>query len=368
MEKVDTDDNKDLANKNDIRIKGIIKSVLFFTIAFIILFIISKVYTNIIAKDNRMTSYKYRSTSKAILQNEDKYDTLVVGDSLTYTAVSPLDMWKEYGFTGYALSSPGEVIEESYNDLKDILKKQSPKVVAIETNVIFKDNGFIGNVNDVVNEKQNDLIPALKYHDIWKPLFIVDKYKDYTYEGYNIQDRVANCSNINNIKKSDKKANVNKINKYYLDKMVDICKERGCKVVLLSLPKQTKAYGSDASQYEEYNFLKDYAKEKDIDIYNMNILWYEKKFDIDWSKHCCDTDEDIASANGGEHLNAIGAKIASKDIGKYLSSEYELKDHRQDDNYKKWHEKYDTFNKEREKVVKEMQKVINTKEATDKNN
>jgi len=344
----------------NINIKGLARSVLFFAIMFLVLFFISKLYNKKVHDDYHIVQERYQAVVEAENAKENSYEVLVVGDSVSNAGVSPLDMWNESGFTGYTYATYGQVIEESYYNLKTLFEKQSPKVVMLESNVIFKNKGYVTNGQDTFNEVQNYYLPALKYHDIWKPLLTDKRYDGGFYKGFDMRDRITECQNRDYMVKTDSTTKICPSNKSYLDKIVDLCKEKNSKLCLLSLPAQAKPFGSVATKYEEYNCLREYARDKKIDIINMNKMWLDKKFDIDWTISCADSPEDIKDPKNhlGEHLNSIGSKTVSCVLAKEISNKYNLEDHRKDDKYKQWVDEYNEYNKKRNLVVENMKKNI----------
>ena len=64
-------------------------------------------------------------------------DVAILGDSESYTLVSTYQLWKEAGIASYIGGQSGQWIGESYFSLKKILKRQSPKVLILETNEFF---------------------------------------------------------------------------------------------------------------------------------------------------------------------------------------------------------------------------------------
>ena len=77
---------------------------------------------------------------------EQTIDVLVAGDSESYTSVSPMDLWEKTGIAAYDCGQPGQRIQETYYILKTAFKTQSPKLVLFETNTMFRDPGFLKNV------------------------------------------------------------------------------------------------------------------------------------------------------------------------------------------------------------------------------
>jgi len=317
--------------------------------------IVSKYYSSKVYADSKIVADRYQAIVEAQNSKENTIDALVVGDSICNAGVSPFDMWNEKGFTSYTYASFGQVIEESYYNLKDIFKKQSPKVVLLESNIIFKDKGYVGNAQDMVNETQNNYVPAIKFHDIWKKLLSNEKNKKTFYKGFDMRDKVTYSENRDYMKETKKIAKVSKNNKIFLDNIEKLCRENNCKLCLLALPRQAKAFGSSAKKYEEYNYLNKYAKEKGLDVIDLNIMCMEKKLDIDWTKQCSDSQEDVKYNDGlGEHLNTLGASIVSKTLAKELSDRYDLKDHKKDEKYKEWVNDYEEYKDLKSKTIKKM--------------
>jgi len=359
-------DDKNISKKRlDIRWKGLFKSVLFFAILIGLLAVLSKVYKKKIYSDMDCVSYRYTNVVTANLEKENSYDVLISGDSISYSGISPLDMWEQQGITGRLVSSPGQEIQETYGVIEEIFKKQSPKVVVIESNVIFKNGGYFGNSQRAVRETINECFPSIKYHNsIWKNVVYKKKNNNKYYKGYEmVKQKTQVKINVEDyMKKTDKAATINPVNKLYLNKIVNLCKEKGCKVCILTLPTRVRPSGSTASKYEEYNCLKKYTEEKDIEMINMNKMCLDNEMTINWEECCGDDIKKVSEL--GEHLNITGAKIASDALGKFLLQTYSLKDHRSEEAYKDWSDEFKKFDDTRKKVSKNM--VVTDKETVQK--
>ena len=77
--------------------------------------------------------------SKTKLVNEQKtsIDCVFLGDSQGWSTYSPIQLYKEHGFTSLNLCTPGQFMYDTYVLLKNTYKKQKPKLVVIDANMMF---------------------------------------------------------------------------------------------------------------------------------------------------------------------------------------------------------------------------------------
>ena len=92
------------------------------------------------AKSKTQTENGNQNKNAAGIRKESKntIDVLVAGDSLSYSSVSPLGLWNQYGITSYVCGQPGQMLSETYETLKLAFKTQKPRLVLFETNVLFR--------------------------------------------------------------------------------------------------------------------------------------------------------------------------------------------------------------------------------------
>lgn len=68
---------------------------------------------------------------------KDTLDVFIVGNSDAYSGFSPMEMWKNYGFTSYISGTGKQLIGESVRAVENCLKTQKPKVVILETDQLY---------------------------------------------------------------------------------------------------------------------------------------------------------------------------------------------------------------------------------------
>jgi hypothetical protein len=118
----------------------------------------------------------------------------------------------------------------------------------------------------------------------------------------------------------------------YLDKITALCKEKGIKLVLMKAPTIYPVWYDEWEQQIE-----DYAKENEL-MY-VNFLEMTDDIGIDWSEDTYDA---------GLHLNVSGAEKLSVFFGNILREEYNLKDHRNDEELAVvWKKKEEAYEKEK---------------------
>lgn len=275
--------------------------------------------------------------SKTIF-NEDKntVDFLVIGNSETYTTISPMEIFNEYGYTGFVSAIPSMKIQDVYYNLEDIYKVQKPKVVLLEVDTTFRYYGANTKHLQMVAEGWlKRIFPIFGNHNRWKNIIngYLHGYDDLITErdplkGYNYRTRIKKIKPKEWMKDTQEVAEMRKINKMYLKKITKICKENGTQLVLYSAPAPKNW------NYKKHNAIQKYADENGLAYVDMNLA--VDKLGIDWSQDAWDN---------GDHLNFTGAMKTTKYMGEYLHNNCNLEDHRGDSKYDSWTNSWDEYQK-----------------------
>lgn len=278
-----------------------------------------------------------------------KNDVLFVGDCELYENFSPIALWEEYGITSYIRGSAQQLIWQSYYLLEDSLRKETPEVLVFnvlalkynepqreEYNRMTIDGmqwskSKIGSIQASMTQDEQLLdyvFPLLRYHSRITQLTQSDfkyyfKKRKVTHNGYYMRVDVAPVtSEIEDIPPKSYEFGENAWN--YMNKIVELCEKEGIKLILVKAPSLSPVW------YDEYEAqIVEYAKEKNLPY--INYLKLVDEIGIDFSKDTYDE---------GLHMNLSGAEKLSNHLGKVLSQEYGLTDHRKDKKLQKvWADK-----------------------------
>ena len=67
----------------------------------------------------------------------DSIDTVFIGNSEIYRAISPVDLFHQTGITSAIAGRPNKQLSEVPGDIRDILRYQNPKTIVLETDCMF---------------------------------------------------------------------------------------------------------------------------------------------------------------------------------------------------------------------------------------
>lgn len=252
---------------------------------------------------------------------ENSLDVLFFGHSGVYSAISPMELYKEYGFTSYACSQPLQMPWESSRWLKALLNEQSPRVVVFEVDHLFYDRDVTVARNSIENEFYN-LFPVFRNHANWKNRLGGRKKRARSVvKGYYYTTKVKAYTGNRQLQKTDRVYKIGKRHMQALEEVYSMCSERGIKLMLLEIPSVI------LWDYSRFNAVSAYASKRGLDFIDLNQRLEQLGFD--WKTDTRDK---------GDHLNYSGAKKVSGYVGKYLKDRYSLPDRREDAAYASWKE------------------------------
>lgn len=273
----------------------------FLLILVLILSITGMVLTPSFLERHGLFTSSLQSCSGLMQQPDNTIDVLVTGDSESYTSISPMELWKNYGITSYVAGKPGAKISETKDILEVALRHQRPKVVLLETNNLFRYRASDSDAQtSELAEAVYRVFPSLKYHDVWKNI-LFDRNKK-TFMGFKLNATIAPYTG----RRVGKTVTGNRITPatlQYLDDIQKMCKKSGARLILYSAPSP-KCYTAKKTR-----LLKKLCAKRDLTYINLNSR--EKYLGINWY-----TD----TRDHGDHLNTAGALKVSDYMGGYLRS------------------------------------------------
>lgn len=258
---------------------------------------------------------------------EKTIDYLVIGDSLAYSSISPMQIFKKQGYTGYNLGKPGQYFQNGFYSLTEALEEQKPKIVFVEANSIFRERNVKSGIEQTIGILTQTILPVFENHNQWKNLLKNEGYDSRTkkketndlLKGFKINEKVKGNAGKENLTKTEEKKKIPILSRYYLDKLVELSQERSFDLVFYSAPSPKNW------TYALHNSIEEYTKANNIEYLDFNLA--KKELKIDWLKDTYDR---------GDHLNLSGATKVTHNIGRYLYNLGTLVDHRNDQAYKNW--------------------------------
>ena len=285
-----------------------------------------------------------RNKSMVELENEpaDTIDVLVIGDSESYTTVSPMEIWDKEGIPSYVGGQTGQKIQESYYMLKKALKTQKPKVVAIETNMIFRPQSAVRGIKETLVQTMLYYFPVFRLHNSWKAWVTgEDKRSQTFYKGFVLRDVVEAYTGGSYMKKTAKTERMSRITRFMMDQIVGLCRKNNIQLFLYSAPSP-KNYS-----FRKHNTMEAYARENGLKYLDLNLKI--KELDINWSEDSLDK---------GDHLNILGAVKVSDYLGRYLKKEYHLKSRKSESTYRSWNESLIQYREAAQNAEKQAKKKV----------
>jgi hypothetical protein len=289
-------------------------------------------------------------------ENKD-YDVVFVGDCEVYENFSPITLWQEYGINSYIRGSAEQYIFQSYYMLEDTLRYTTPDVVIFNVQSIHFNEAQSEAYNRMTLEgmewssskvdaimasmKEEEqfldyVFPILRYHSRWNELTVDDfKYmfakKKVSHNGYYMRVDVKPVETIPAARPlADYSFGDNAWK--YMHMMTELCKEKGIDLVLIKAPSIYPYW------YEEWDAqIKEYADENDLKY--INFLELTEEIGIDYSTDTYDA---------GLHMNLSGAEKLSRYLGEVLREEFDVEDHRGEEEWESiWKDKIEFYEAEK---------------------
>ena len=301
----------------------LLRTTAFLSLLLVLLLAGSRVF---MPKDNKSEFGMDLVSANGILgERNDSIDVLIVGDSESYSSFSPMNLWEAHGFTSYVCGTAAQPLYDSYRFIGQALERQSPSVVILETNAIFREKRAENYVSSLIQSN----FSLFQYHNRWKNMTARDLYGsvDYTwtddYKGYIYDKQVNPASTKGYMAPTDRVQKIPDLNLLCLQQIMRLCRDNGAELVLVSTPSPVNW------NYARHNAIEEFAQENGLLYLDMNL--HCEEIGINWDKDTRDM---------GDHLNVSGAKKTTEYFGMYLKERFSLPDHRSDSTYRSWKDSY----------------------------
>lgn len=252
-----------------------------------------------------------QSKTKLVEEQTTSIDCVFLGDSQGWSTYSPIQMYKEHGFTSLNLCTPGQFMYDTYVLLKNTYKKQKPKLVVIDANMMFS---FLNPLKFILLKN----FPIFHYHniDINK---ISEEY--FARKGFNEYEGVVGYTGSLDYMNFEERNTLSTQAMQYLDKMNQLCKEHDSKLLLVNTVSPL------VWSNVRHEIIQKWCNDNDVNYVDYNTSEQLDAIDFDFNNDFRD---------GGDHVNLNGSKKICENLGNFIQQNYVLEDHRKDSSYQEW--------------------------------
>lgn len=302
-----------------------IQCVGFLMCLLVVLLLLSKLMNPIKRKMETQVDVRDYGYVQACKEQDNTIDLIVIGDSESLTMLSTAKLWNEKGISSFIAGKSGELISETYFNLLELYKTQNPKLVIVETDAALKPFSLVATVNNTLMDGANYLFPIFRYHGLWKSKMDPQVADENHFRGFYIRNAIDGVEPGNYMAGEGEGASLPAGNEFYLDKILELCKEHNSEVLLVSAPSVLNC------NYDTHMQMQKYADAREVSYIDMNLLLDE--IGLDWSVHTMDK---------GDHINYEGTIVVTNYMLDYLER-YSLPDHRGEPSYAHVQKAYDDF-------------------------
>lgn len=252
-----------------------------------------------------------QSKTKLVNEQTTAIDCVFLGDSQGWSTYSPIQLYKEHGFTSLNLCTPGQFMYDTYVLLKNTYKKQKPKLVVIDANMMFS---FLNPLKFILMEN----FPIFHYHNI-DTNKISEEY--FARKGFNEYEGVVGYAGSLDYMESGERNTLSKQAIQYLDKINQLCKENESQMLLVNTVSPL------VWSNVRHEIIQKWCDDNDVNYVDYNTSEQLGAIDFDFSNDFRD---------GGDHVNLNGSRKICENLGNYIKQKYALEDHRKDSSYQEW--------------------------------
>lgn len=280
--------------------------------------------------------------------DRDSVDVVFYGSSHdVYAGVNVAALWDEHGIAGYDMAGTMQTLWNSYYNMEETLKSQSPRLMVVDLYGIGIEEEYYGSTN-VIKNVSSMRFSLNKIENVWNSVpheeflsyllsypLTHDSYQGLGrghfeegvnnvggdwYKGYKPSYAVTQYDTLPQVREGSEKRLPAQKNIKYLDKMVRLAKEHQIQLAFIVVPYE----GINEEDQMLYQWAKEYAQENGVLFLNGNTVLEEMGFDpaVDYAE--------------ASHLNYSGACKFTAYLGGWLTEHCDLEDHRGDERWDSW--------------------------------
>ena len=291
----------------------------------------------------------------SFFREENDFDVLFLGISHMQVAVHPYEMWNDYGFTSFDFGESGNTIDSSYWVLRNALDYTKPKLVVIDIRHMDAEedktfaNYFRYNYDrfpltktkieaalDLMPTKEKALellVPILQFHNRWNSLkgedltTTITERVDHGSYRYGTKKLAVATPELHSGRHTTASLEGTAYATGYLRRIIELCQAQGIEVLLTEFP-----YPATKEARMLANGVQAIADE-----YGVSYLNFLEEDKIDVINLYTDMNDSYS------HVNDSGARKVSDYLGAYITTHYDIPDHRTDASYASWDEGYKEY-------------------------
>lgn len=315
---------------------------------FVVLFLCIYNYTNDAFRGSNM----HNAIPFLADQPDESYDVVLAGSCHMQLSIQPAQLFSQYGIAACNTGSASQSVPTSYFLIKEMIDRHSPELVVLDIFTLhFTElastrawvhealDGFplsiskAKAINALVEDNREEFyLPYTFYHRRWKELEKADYHLETSVaEKYQFSvDGIVPFPEPFTLVAPQETAEIPQVPREYLEKIIQLCKESGTKLLLTVSPYRADILENDIERAEyiqrTFNYVEKLASEYGVDY--LNSLYYVDEMGLNFSEDMVDS----------SHVNAIGSEKVSAFYGRYLTENYDLPDRSDDRDFEDWHE------------------------------
>lgn len=252
-----------------------------------------------------------QSKTRLVEEQTTSIDCVFLGDSQGWSTYSPIQMYKEHGFTSLNLCTPGQFMYDTYVLLKNTYQSQKPKLVVIDANML---SSFLNPLKFILFKN----FPIFHYHNI-DTNKISEEY--FMRKGFNEYEGVVGYTGSLDYMNSEERNTLSTQAMQYLDKINQLCKENESQLLLVNTVSPL------VWSNVRHEIIQKWCDDNDVNYVDYNTSEQLDTIDFDFNNDFRD---------GGDHVNLNGSKKICENLGNFIQQNYVLEDHRKDSSYQEW--------------------------------